>query len=90
MGKFSDPKIAADALAVVSDTAVDLRESIATLQALSANPEVAGLAVAYVEESFSDLVSRMPDRGVRSMAATLPRISGGGCSEEGAGAEKGE
>lgn len=84
LGSFNEPELVGRAFDVVSDDSIDLRESIRALSPMSNDPATREHAVDFVEENYDALVARMPDRGVRSIAATLPRYSSSGCSEEAA------
>ncbi len=84
LGGFSDLKLARRALELVKDDSIDLRETIGVIGALARRSQTRNLAVSFIEENFDTLVARMPDRGVRSLAAGLPRFSASACTVEAA------
>jgi len=81
LGAAEQMDAAAVALTTVQDETIDLRESLSVLQGLGGQ-HTRSAAIAFVDEHFDEIVRRMPDRGVRSAASTLPSIFGAGCGEQ--------
>ena len=81
LGGAEQTDAARAALKTVADESIDLRESLSVLQGLGGT-RTRSVAVAFVDEHFDDIIRRMPDRGVRSAASTLPSVFGQGCGEE--------
>jgi len=81
LGGVEDEALARKTLEVVADESIDLRESLAALFGLS-GAQTREAAIAFVDENFDAITARMPDRGVRSAASTLPRVFAEGCGED--------
>jgi hypothetical protein len=79
LGNFSDPALASEALALLLDEDLDLRESVAVLWGLVTRSETQGAAWAFVREHFDRLSARSrSDEAGWLIGGTVSRF----CTEE--------
>jgi alanyl aminopeptidase len=61
MGRFVDPKIVAQALAMVLTDEFELREAIGLMQGAFAEPRTRELGIAFLKDHFDEITSKLPE-----------------------------
>jgi alanyl aminopeptidase len=77
LGTFQDPALAREALGLMLDPSLDMRES----QSVLLNDEHPAAVLAFVKQNYDALIERSPGGGSFQFGARLPGVGAGLCDE---------
>jgi len=78
---FRDPKIVRQALALVLDPQLDVRETVGLIFSGLGNPQTQSLPFEFVKAHYDELLKRLPREGDLDAAASLPLVGKPFCDE---------